>query len=109
MANESIHACDCSNGFTYVGEITIGKASGLGAAATHHEDIALSRYFVIPTKTLIERTWVKYVGDDDKEHLKYVPYVAVASTLYSKLRAAGTLNRNQVKLPHVDANHELEV
>lgn len=108
MANESIHACDCSNGFTYVGEITIGKASGLGGA-TAHEDIAVSHYFVIPTKVLVERTWVKQMGDDNKEHLKYVPYATVAGTLYCKLRDQGTLNRTQVKLPMVDANHELEV
>jgi len=108
MANESIHACDCSNGFTYVGEITIGKASGLGAGPVH-EEIAVSRYFVIPTKVLVERTWVKEIGSDNKEHLKYVPYTAVAVALYAKLRDKGTLNRNQVKLPLVAANHELEV
>ena len=34
MALESVHACDCPNGFTYVGTISVGKVSG-GVGATH--------------------------------------------------------------------------
>ncbi len=107
MALESIHACDCSNGFTYVGEISIGKASGLGGGPVK-EDIAVSNYYVIATKMLVDRTWTKEIGDDEKEHFKYVPYTKVASTLYCKVREQGTLNRKQVKLPNIDANHELD-
>jgi hypothetical protein len=104
MALESIHACDCANGFTYVGEVSVG-----GVGGTTVEEVVVSRYFVIPTKTLVERTWVKETGEDSKEHLKYVPYTAVASSLYRKLREQGTLNPKQVKLPHLNANHELDV
>lgn len=107
MSLESIHACDCSNGFTYVGEISIGKVSGLGAAPVK-EEIAVSNYYVISTKMLVDRTWTKELGDDEKEHYKYVPYTRVASALYCKLREQGTLNRKQVKLPNIDANHELD-
>ncbi len=107
MALESIHACDCSNGFTYVGEISIGKASGLGGGPIK-EEIAVSNYYVISTKMLVDRTWTKEMGDDEKEHFRYVPYTKIASTLYCKVREQGTLNRKQVKLPNIDANHELD-
>jgi hypothetical protein len=107
MALESIHACDCSNGFTYVGEISIVKVSGVGTAPAK-EEIIVSNYYVISTKMLIDRTWQKEIGEDNKEHLKYVPYAAVAGALYRKLKEQGTLNRKQVKLPNPDANHELD-
>ena len=107
MALESIHACDCSNGFTYVGEISIAKISGVTGGPAH-EEVAVSNYFVISTKVLVDRTWTKEVGEDHKEHLKNVPYGKVASVLYSKLKEQGNLNRKQVKLPNIDANHELD-
>jgi hypothetical protein len=107
MALESIHACDCSNGLTYVGEINIQKASGLGGGATH-EEVAVSNYYVIETKTIIGRTWKKEIGDDHKEHFKYVPYSRIASMLYCLLRDQGTLNKKMVKLPGITANHELD-
>ena len=105
MALESIHACDCCNGYTYVGEISIAKMSGLGAAPAH-EELAVSNYYVIPTKMIVDRTWTKEPGE---EHHKYVSYGAVASALYHKLKEQGALNRKQVKLPGVTANHELDV
>ncbi|MCU0962507.1 MAG: hypothetical protein MUF48_20620 [Pirellulaceae bacterium] len=108
MEIESIHACDCANGFTYVGTISVQKVSGHGAAPSR-EELALAHYFVIATKTLIDRTWTKEVGEDNKEHLKYVPYSQVVSTLYCRLRDQGALNKRQVKLPQVNANHELDV
>jgi len=108
MALESIHACDCSNGFTYVGEISIAKISGMGGGPAR-EEVAVSNYFVIATKTLVDRTWLKELGDDKKEHLRCVPYAKVAGTLYRKLKEQGFLNQKQVKLPHIDANHELDV
>ena len=104
----SVHACDCSNGFTYVGEISIGKKSGVGGAAAS-EEIAVSNYFVISTKMLVDQTWKKEKGEDNKEHYKYVPYEAIATALYRRLKDQGTLNSKQVKLPHVDANHEMDV
>lgn len=107
MALESIHACDCANGFTYVGEISIAKVSGHGGGPAK-EEVAVSNYFVISTKVLVDRTWTKEVGADNKEHLKNVPYSKVASALYSKLRDQGNLNKKQVKLPNIDANHELD-
>ena len=107
MAMQSIHACDCSNGFTYVGEISIAKVSGLGGGPAK-EDVLLSNYFVVATKMLLDRTWVKEVGEDGKEHWKHVPYSAVTSSLYCKLRDSGSLNRKQVKLGEIDANHELD-
>ena len=106
MAFESIHAVDCSNGFTYVGEIGVAKVSGVGAAPK--EEFAISKYFVISTKTLVDRTWTRETGADNKEHCKYVPYATVAAALYRQLREQGTLNAKQVKLPNVDANHELD-
>jgi hypothetical protein len=108
MAMASIHACDCSNGFTYVGEISISKKTGLGGAPVK-EELAVSNYFVISTKMLIDRTWTKETGEDNKEHLKYVPFSTIVSLLYGKLRDQGTLNKKQVKLPNVNANHELDV
>ena len=63
MALESIHACDCSNGFTYVGEISIQKVSGLGGGSTH-EEVAVSNYFAIETKTLVDRTWRNCRSED---------------------------------------------
>ena len=107
MALESIHACDCSNGFTYVGEISIGKVSGLGSAPVK-EEVAVSNYYVIATRMLVDRTWTKEVGEDNKEHYKYIPYTKVAAVLYCKVKEQGTLNRKQVKLPNIDANHELD-
>ena len=107
MAFESIHACDCSNGFTYVGEVSISKVSG--GASREKEEIAMSNYLVISTKMLVDRTWAKEMGEDNKEHLKYVPYSAVVTALYCKLREKGTLNQKQVKLPSIDANHELDM
>lgn len=107
MALQSIHACDCSNGFTYVGEITIAKISGT-AGGPVQEEVAVSNYFVIPTKMLVDRTWIREMGPDNKEHLKNVPYSRVASTLYCKLRDQGNLNKKQVRLPHIAANHELD-
>ncbi len=107
MALESIHACDCSNGFTYVGEITVQKVSGHGGAPTK-EEVAVSNYYVIETRTIVDRTWKKEIGEDGKEHLKYVPFSKVASTLYCRIRDQGTLNRKMVKLPSIDANHELD-
>ena len=106
MALESIHACDCSNGFTYVGEISISKVSGVAGASA--EEVAVSNYFVISTKMLIDRTWMKELGEDNKEHLKNVPYSKVAGALYRKLREQGNLNKKQVKLPLIAANHELD-
>ncbi len=107
MAFQSIHACDCSNGFTYIGEISIAKVSGVGGGAVN-EEVAVSNYFVISTKMLVDRTWTKEVGEDHKEHVKIVPYSKVASSLYCKLRDQGSLNQKQVKLPSIDANHELD-
>ncbi len=107
MSLDSVHACDCANGFTYVGVISIGKVSG-HAGAPSKEEISLSNYFVITTKMLVDRTWVKETGEDGKEHYKYVPYSAIAGALYSKLREHGTLNKKMVKLPSIDANHELD-
>jgi len=107
MALESIHACDCSNGYTYVGAISIEKVSGVGGAA-EREELAVSDYYVIPTKMLVDRTWQKEIGEDNKEHYKYVPYSAVAGALYRRLRDQGTLNSKQVKLLNADANHELD-
>ena len=78
MSLDSIHACDCANGFTYVGVISIGKVSG-HAGAPSKEEISLSNYFVITTKMLVDRTWVKETGEDGKEHYKYVPYSAIAA------------------------------
>ena len=104
MALESIHACDCSNGLTYVGEISIGKVSGLGDRPTH-EEIAVSNYYVVPTKMIVDRTWTKETGE---EHHKHVSYGSVASAIYLKLKEEGALNRKQVKLPGVAANHELD-
>lgn len=108
MEIESIHACDCTNGYTYVGAISVQKVSGLGSAPAR-EELAMSHYFVIATKTLIDRTWTKEVGEDQKEHLRYVPYAQVVSTLYCRLRDQGALNKRQVKLPLVSANHDLDV
>jgi hypothetical protein len=108
MALESVHACDCANGFTYVGTISVGKVSGVSAAHAQDE-LALANYFVIATKTLVDHTWVKEIGPDSKEHLKYVPYATVASSLYTKLRDQGTLNKKQVKIVSLEANHELDV
>ena len=107
MALQSIHACDCSNGFTYVGEITIAKVSGVGSGPGH-EEVAVSNYYVIATKMLVDRTWIREMGPDNKEHLKNVPYSQVASALYCKLRDQGHLNRKQVRLPLIAANHELD-
>lgn len=107
MALESIHACDCSNGFTYVGEISIAKISGAPGSATT-EEVAVSNYFVISTKMLVDRTWTKELGEDNKEHLKNVPYSKVAATLYRKMRDQGNLNKKQVRLPNIAANHELD-
>ncbi len=107
MALESIHACDCSNGFTYVGEISIQKVSGHGTTPAK-EEVAVSNYYVISTKMLVDRTWTKEIDEEHKEHLKYVPFSKVASMLYSKLKDQGVLNRKQVKLPSIDANHELD-
>lgn len=107
MALQSIHACDCANGYTYVGEITIAKVSGVGHAHAE-EEMAVSNYYVISTKTLVDRTWIREMGPDDKEHLKNVPYSKVAGTLYCRLRDQGTLNKKQVRLPHIAANHELD-
>ena len=107
MALESIHACDCSNGFTYVGEISIAKATGMSGGPAK-EEVLVSKYYVISTKMLVERTWMKELGEDNKEHLKHVPYSTVASTLYCRLRDHGHLNMKQVKLPNIDANHELD-
>ena len=104
MSLESVHACDCANGYTYVGEVS---AVNVGAATV--EEVVMAKYFVIPTKMLVDRTWIKETGEDHKEHFKYVPYTTVASALYRKLREQGTLNPKQVKLPHVDGNHELDV
>ena len=109
MALESVHACDSANGFTYIGTISVGKVSG-GVGATHAaEELALSNYFVISTKMLVDHTWVKETGEDSKEHLKYVPFSSVASSLYCKLRDQGTLNKKMVKLPSIVANHELDI
>lgn len=108
MEIESIHACDCANGYTYVGTISVQKVLGHGSAPTRDE-LALSHYFVIPTKTLIDRTWTKEVGEDHKEYLKYIPYSQVVSALYCRLRDQGSLNKRQVRLPVVNANHELDV
>jgi hypothetical protein len=108
MALESVHACDCANGFTYVGVISVGKVSGVSSAHAQ-EELALSNYYVISTKFLIDHTWSKEVGEDNKEHLKYVPYTSVASSLYCKLRDHGTLNKKQVKIVSVEANHELDI
>jgi hypothetical protein len=109
MALESVHACDCSNGFTYVGTISVGKVSG-GVGATHAaEELALSNYFVIATKTLVDHSWVKEAGEDNKEHLKYVPFAGIAGSLYCRLRDHGTLNKKMVKLPNIIANHELDI
>ncbi|MFO7905923.1 MAG: hypothetical protein ACQESR_07270 [Planctomycetota bacterium] len=107
MALQSIHACDCSNGFTYVGEITIAKVSGVGHAPAG-EEVAVSNYYVISTRMLVDRTWVKEMGPDNREHWKNVPYSKVAGSLYCKLRDQGTLNRKQVRLPNIAANHELD-
>jgi hypothetical protein len=107
MALESIHACDCSNGFTYVGEISIAKVSGMAGSAAA-EEVAVSNYFVISTKMLVDRTWTKELGEDNKEHLKNVPYSKIAAALYRKLKEQGNLNKKQVKLPNIDANHELD-
>ena len=104
MALESVHACDCANGFTYVGEVSVG---GAGAGTT--EQVVLAKYFVIPTKMLVDRTWIKETGEDNKEHYRYVPFATVAGALYRRLRDQGTLNQKQVKLPHIDANHELDI
>ena len=109
MALESVHACDCANGFTYVGAISVGKVSGGVGAAHAAEELALANYFVISTKMLIDHTWVKETGEDDKEHLKYVPYTTVASSLYCRLRDHGTLNKKQVKIVSLEANHELDI
>jgi hypothetical protein len=106
MALESIHACDCTNGYMYVGEMSIATASGSGHGS--REEVALSRYFVIPTKAIVDRTWTKETGEDNKEHHKYVPYTTVAAALYRKLKEQGTLNPKQVKLPKIEANHELD-
>jgi hypothetical protein len=108
MALASVHACDCSNGFTYVGEISISKTAGV-AGAPAKEETALSNYFVISTKLLVDRTWIREMGEDHKEHYRYVPIASVAAALYRKLREKGTLNPKLVKLPNVDANHELDV
>jgi hypothetical protein len=107
MALESVHACDCANGFTYVGVISVGKVSGVGTAPAK-EELAVSNYYMISTKMLVDRTWMKEMGEDNKEHYKYVPYTTVASALYCKLRDQGTLNKKQVRLPNIDANHELD-
>jgi hypothetical protein len=107
MALESIHACDCANGFTYVGEISIHKSTGMGGVVAN-EEVAVSHYFVIETKMLMDRTWKKEIGEDHKEHFRYVPFSKVASTLYCIVREQGTLNRKMVKLPGITANHELE-
>ena len=106
MAFESIHACDCANGFTYVGEVSISKVTG--GSGPVNEEIAVSNYFVVSTKMLVDRTWKKEEGEDHKEHFKHVPYGKVASALYVRLRDQGTLNQKQVKLPNIDANHELD-
>jgi hypothetical protein len=108
MALESVHACDCPNGFTYVGEMTISKVSG-GGSAPAQEEAALFNYFVIPTKMLVDRTWKMHTGEDNKVHYEYVPYATVASEIYRSLKAHGRLNKKQVKLPHPAANHELDV
>ena len=107
MALESIHACDCSNGFTYVGEISIAKVSG-AHGDPGKEEVIVSNYIVISTKMLVDRTWTKVVGDDHKEHLKHVPYSTVVSSLYRHVREHGKLNTKQVRLPMIDANHELD-
>ena len=107
MSLESIHACDCANGFTYVGVISVGKVSG-GASGPAKEEISVSNYYVVSTKVLVDRTWTKEVGEDNKEHVKYVPYTAVAGALYTRLREEGTLNHKMVRLPNIDANHELD-
>ncbi len=108
MALESVHACDCANGFTYVGTISVGKVSGISSAHAQDE-LALANYFVIATKALVDHTWAKEVGPDNKEHLKYVPYTTVASSLYCRLRDQGALNKKQVKIVNLEANHELDV
>ena len=54
-------------------------------------------------------SFVSEIDEEHKEHLKYVPYSKVASMLYCKLKEQGTLNLKQVKLPHINANHELDV
>jgi hypothetical protein len=108
MALASVHACDCSNGFTYVGEISISKTAGIGGAPAKEEP-ALSNYYVISTKILVDRTWIREMGEDHKEHYRYVPIANVAAALYRKLKEKGTLNPKLVKLPSVDANHELDV
>jgi hypothetical protein len=108
MALESVHACDCANGFTYVGTISVGKVSGVSTAHAQ-EELSLANYYVISTKVLVDHTWAKETGEDNKEHLKYVPYSNVASSLYCKLRDQGTLNKKMVKLPSIVANHELDI
>lgn len=108
MAMQSIHACDCSNGFTYVGEISIVKASGVSSGPAR-EEVIVSHYYVISTKMLVDRCWMKELGEDHKEHLKHVPYSTVATALYCRLKEQGNLNPKQVKLPNIDANHELDV
>jgi hypothetical protein len=107
MALESIHACGCSNGYTYVGAISIEKVSEVGSVA-EKEELSLSDYFVIPTKMLVDRTWQREVGEDNKEHYRYVPYANVAAALYRKLKDQGTLNPKQVKVLNAVANHELD-
>jgi hypothetical protein len=107
MSLESVHACDCANGFTYVGVISIAKATG-HAGGPAKEEVAVSNYYVISTKVLVDRTWTKEMGEDNKEHFKYVAYAKIASSLYCKLREQGTLNQKMVKLPNIDANHELD-
>lgn len=104
MALESVHACDCANGLTYVGEVS---AVNVGAGTV--EEVVMSKYYVIATKMLLDRSWNKEVGEDHKEHYRHVSYTTVAINLYRKLREQNTLNPKQVKLPHVDANHELDV
>ena len=79
MALESVHACDCANGFTYVGEVSVG---GAGAGTAEH--VVLAKYFVIPTKMLVDRTWIKETGEDKKEHYRYVPYATVTNGTLSK-------------------------
>jgi len=109
MALESVHACDCANGFTYIGVISVGKVSGPVSAAHAAEELALSNYFVIATKALVDHTWTKEMGEDNKEHLKHIPYGTVAGSLYCKMREQGSLNKKQVKIVKLEANHELDV
>ena len=68
-----------------LGEISIAKISGIGGGPAK-EEVAVSNYFVISTKMLVDRTWTKELGEDNKEHLKNVPYSKVASALYRKMR-----------------------